>query len=59
MKTSDLRHDCWVQRDRPAQWWVQNHHAIPGPNGLLRHRIGEHCIGHGDGTWDLIRGEFS
>jgi len=31
-----------------------------GPNGLLRHRIdGEHCAGHGDGTWDLIVGEFS
>ena len=31
-----------------------------GPNNLLRHRIdGRHCIGHGDGTWDLITGEFS
>lgn len=30
-----------------------------GPRGLLRHRIGEHCVGHGEGTWDLIQGEFS
>ena len=30
-----------------------------GPNNLVRHRIGRHCIGHGAGTWDLIPGEFS
>lgn len=31
-----------------------------GPNNLLRHPIdGKHCIGHGEGTWDLITGEFS
>lgn len=31
-----------------------------GPNGLARARIdGEHCIGHGAGTWDLIKGYFS
>lgn len=31
-----------------------------GPNGLLRHKIDDqHCVGHGDGTWDLIIGEFS
>lgn len=30
-----------------------------GPHGLLRHRIGRHCISHGDGTWDIMRGEFS
>ena len=32
--------------------------ALPGPNGLLRHKIGSHCVGHGDGTYDLITGEF-
>lgn len=31
----------------------------PGPNGLLRHVVNEHCIGHGDGTWDLIYSSFS
>lgn len=31
-----------------------------GPNNLLRHRIdGRHCIGHGEGTWDYMKGEFS
>ena len=31
-----------------------------GQNNLLRSRIdGIHCIGHGEGTWDLIIGEFS
>jgi hypothetical protein len=34
-------------------------HAQPGPNGLLRHRIGNGCIAHGEGTWDLIAGYFS
>ena len=35
-------------------------YAASGPNGLLRSRIdGEHCIGHGSGTWDFIVGEFS
>ena len=29
-------------------------------NGLLRCNLrGGHCIGYGDGTWDLIVGEFS
>jgi hypothetical protein len=31
----------------------------PGPNGLLRHRVGLHCVKHGFGTWDCITGEFS
>ena len=31
-----------------------------GPNGLVRSKVdGWHCVGHGDGTWDLIVGEFS
>ncbi len=31
-----------------------------GPNNLLRHQNdGRHCVGHGDGTWDYIAGEFS
>lgn len=30
-----------------------------GPNGLLRHKIdGRHCVGHGDGTYDYIKGVF-
>ena len=30
-----------------------------GPNNLLRHRVGPHCVGHGAGTWDLIPEGFS
>ena len=33
--------------------------AEPGPNGLVRSRVGGRCIGHGEGTWDYIEGEFS
>lgn len=42
------------------QEFLQMNDAEWGPKGLLRHRIdGKHCIGHGEGTWDLIIGEFS
>ena len=35
-------------------------HAVPGPNGLARHRLGNgFCIQHGAGTWDCVLGEFS
>jgi len=30
----------------------------PGPNNLARHKIDEYCVGHGEGTWDLMPGEF-
>lgn len=30
-----------------------------GPFGLLRHKLGGRCVGHGEGTYDLITGEFS
>jgi hypothetical protein len=42
--------------------WTEFHHANhsqPGPKGLLRHQVGDHCVAHGEGTWDLIPGEFS
>jgi hypothetical protein len=35
-------------------------YAVKGPRGLVRHKIdGINCIGHGEGTWDYIIGEFS
>ena len=35
-------------------------HSLRGPNGLLRHVAdGRLCIAHGEGTWDIMRGEFS
>jgi hypothetical protein len=33
--------------------------SVTGPNGLLRHQLGHFCVGHGEGTYDLIPGEFS
>ena len=49
----------WPHRTSASFDFVSNH-AVPGPNGLVRHRISNgHCIGHGRGTWDLIVGEFS
>lgn len=43
----------------PQSVYDQNH-AEPGPNGLLRSKVdGVHCVGHGEGTWDYIVGDFS
>jgi hypothetical protein len=51
---------------KPDGWytsWEKFHAANssePGPNGLLRATMdGRHCVGHGEGTWDYITGEFS
>ena len=34
--------------------------AEPGPGGLLRHSMAlGHCVGHGEGTYDLVQGVFS
>jgi hypothetical protein len=45
------------------QSWKEFHtlnYSEPGPAGLFRHAIdGRHCIGHGEGTYDLIISEFS
>jgi len=38
----------------------QKNDSQRGPFGLLRCKIMDnHCIGHGEGTWDLIIGYFS
>ena len=38
----------------------RHNHSVDGPNGLARSKVdGRHCVGYGDGTWDLIAGEFS
>lgn len=50
-------------RDGPCKWSEAEYrlnHAEPGPNNLIRRQIdGFHCVAHGDGTYDLMRGEFS
>jgi hypothetical protein len=49
----------WPTYRDEADSHAQNH-SQRGPNNLLRHRIdGRHCVGHGEGTWDYIAGEFS
>ncbi len=49
---------AWPRRKDSSFDYVGNH-AEPGPNGLIRHKIGRWRIAHGDGTYDLIPGEFS
>lgn len=43
----------------PTQSFLTRNRAFLGPKNLLRHRLSDHCIGHGEGTWDYIAGEFS
>lgn len=61
----DVRTD-WQERDWQGMGYTNEtdfhmrNHSERGPNRLLRHAIdGRHCIGHGEGTWDYIIGEFS
>ena len=40
--------------------FLEKNCAVEGPNNLLRHKISPgFCIGHGEGTWDLLDCEFS
>lgn len=39
--------------------FFDKNYAVQGPNGLARAKVGQYCVGHGEGTWDLIPGEFS
>jgi hypothetical protein len=41
------------------QSWYERNHCEPGPNGLVRHKVGPYCVKHGAGTWDCVSGEFS
>lgn len=53
----------WKRSDEISfEGFCRANHATPGPNGLARHSVdtdSEFCIGHGEGTWDLLVGEFS
>lgn len=57
------RDEKWESKPAGYSSWQKFHsenYSEQGPNGLLRHKIdGSHCIGHGEGTWDFIIGEFS
>ena len=43
---------------KTASEFYEKNYAEPGPNNLLRHKLGGSCVGHGEGTWDLISSEF-
>jgi hypothetical protein len=49
----------WNPSGKLTMDWYRENYAEPGPNNLARASIdNRHCIGHGEGTWDLIIGEF-
>lgn len=63
-----IRNRSWKERSKntpPTLYtsWDQFHEknlSEFGPNGLMRHKVDmKYCIGHGEGTWDLLIGEFS
>lgn len=44
----------------PSARTLRRNNAVEGPCGLMRRRVGSGlCIGHGEGTWDLLAGDFS
>lgn len=54
----------WDRKGNPEKLlsptWLNDNYAIPGPYGLARHAIYPgHCIGHGEGPFDYLIGEFS
>lgn len=50
----------WFRSYRSEQEFHSSNYSERGPNGLLRRRVdGIHCIGHGEGTYDYITGDFS
>lgn len=62
--------DQTVQEAQKSSWWavnrytdaedyLQRNHAIRGPNNLLRRKLSQYCIGHGEGTYDYCVGDFS
>jgi hypothetical protein len=54
----------WDRKPKPVGYdsWEDfnnQNHSVNGPNGLSRHQIDNRCIGHGEGTWDYLIGDFS
>lgn len=49
-----------AERSYPTPPENMDKYSTYGPNNLMRHVIDNiHCIGHGEGTWDYIIGDFS
>lgn len=50
----------WQASKLISEEFLLQNYAVDGPHGLLRAKIdGARCIGHGEGTYDYIIGEFS
>ena len=46
--------------DVPAGQMIHKITNRSWPKGLRRSKVdGWHCVGHGEGTWDYIQGDFS
>ena len=55
---TDRHWTAWREEKYPT--FHADNYSEPGPNGLTRYRLNAPgCVGHGEGTWDLIEGEFS
>lgn len=50
---------CRHREDRPDLNSLEYGDAYIGPGNMLRTPIGNHCVAHGAGPWDIFIGEFS
>ena len=53
---TNRRSNATLEPCHPNTHWAGKYEV--GPNNLMRHPLGMNCIAHGDGTWDMITGEF-
>jgi hypothetical protein len=54
---------AWLLETITARSWFgedggNGEPVLMGPKGLRRHPLDRHCVGHGEGTWDYLVGEF-
>ena len=55
----------WGKGDVPPTYdswqdFFDKNQAVVGPNNLLRRSLDNlHCVGYGEGPWDLVTGDFS
>ena len=49
----------WAAKKTDFDHFLEVNQAELGPNNLLRHKISGFCIGHGEGTYDYMVGDFS
>lgn len=60
LKPNETEEDRWTYLLQHRPSFFEKNQCTKGPAGLIRHKIdNRYCIGHGEGTWDLMIGEFS